>query len=102
MEMTSMFQIGQIVGMIILAALFVIMIKADVKILRVEMKAISKNLELLNTAFSQLSQVLSRSDVADTRIARLEEDVRDLRHGRGFIQDDVNGEYGPRGKIKER
>jgi DNA polymerase II small subunit/DNA polymerase delta subunit B len=100
MELNSVFQIGQIIGMIVLATIFVVMIKSDVKVLKVQMGAISDNLKILNDSFSKLSDILSRSAVQDTRIARLEEDVREMRRGRGFIQQEVEGEYTTRGKIR--
>lgn len=99
MELTSIFQVGQLIGMIVLATLFVVMIKADVKVLKVQMGGLSDNLSLLNNSFTKLSDVLSQSAVQDSRIARCEQDIRELRHGQGFVQD-VNGEYTLRGKVK--
>ena len=100
MEIASIFQIGQIVGMIILAALFVIMIKADVRVLRVQMDGISENLKILNNSFSKLSDVLTEAAVQNQRISRAEDDIRELRHGRGFVQESVDGEYARGGKIR--
>lgn len=98
MEMTAIYQIAQLAGMIILATIFVVMIKSDVKVLKVQMDGMNDNLKLLNASFTKLSDVLSNSAVQDNRISRAEEDIRELRHGRGFVQPDINGEYGPRGK----
>jgi hypothetical protein len=98
MEMTVIYQIGQLIGMVILATIFVVMIKSDVKILKVQMDGMNDNLKLLNSSFTKLSEVLSKSEVQENRISRAEEDIRELRHGRGFVQQDINGEYGSRGK----
>jgi cell division protein FtsL len=99
MEMASLWQLAQILGMIILAALFVIMIKADVRVLRVQMDGITENLKILNNSFSKLSDVLSEAAVQNSRIARAEEDIRELRHGRGFVRNGIEGEWGSGGKV---
>lgn len=93
MEMTPLFQIAQIGGMIVLATLFVVMIKSDVKVLKVQMDSITDNLKVLNNSFTKLSEVLSEAARQDVRITRCEEDIREMRHGRGFVRDDVSGEY---------
>ena len=100
MELNSLFQLGQLVAMFVLATIFVVMIKADVKILKVQMDGIADNLKILNSAFTKLSDVLSQTAVQDNRISRVEEDVRELRRGRGFIQEEVVGEYTSRGKVR--
>jgi hypothetical protein len=99
MELNSLFQLGQLAGMVVLATLFVVMIKADVKVLKVQMNGITDNLKILNNSFTKLSDVISQTAVQDNRISRLEEDIREMRHGRGFVQD-VGGEYSARGKVK--
>ena len=99
MELTTIFQLFQLGGMLVLATLFIVMIKADVRILKVQMNGIADNLKILNTAFTKLSEVLSQTAVQDNRISRAEEDIRELRHGRGFVQD-VTGEYTARGKVR--
>lgn len=93
MEISSLFQLGQLVVSIVLATVFVVMIKADVKVLKVQMSGITDNLKIL-------SDVLSKSAVQDNRLSRCEEDIREMRKGRGFIQDEANGEYTTRGKVK--
>ncbi len=41
----------------------------------------------------KLSDVITKMAVADLRITNLEKDVRDLRHGRGFVREAIDGEY---------
>lgn len=88
--------IVQSFGYIIIGIFFIVMIKADVKILRVEMKGIRDNLNLLNGSFKQLSDILSQVAVQDVRIDRVVDDIRELKHGKGFI---VDGEYTRKGKV---
>jgi len=99
-ELATLYQIGQMVGMAVLATLFIVMIKADVKVLKVQMRGIGDNITILNASFTKLSDVLTKAAVLDERQSRLEDDVRELRHGRGFVQQDINGEYARGGKVR--
>ncbi len=45
----------------------------------------------------KVGDVLIKMAVTDTRLTNLENDIRELRHGRGFV---VDGEYDHRGKLK--
>ena len=51
----------------------------------------------LETGFKSIQTMLTNSAVQDQRISNLEEDFRELRKGRGFIQREINGEW-PRGE----
>lgn len=101
MDTTTFFQLAEVGGMLVLATLFVVMIKSDVKVLKVQLDGITDNLRVLNSSFARLSDVLSATAVQDSKISRLEEDIRELRHGRGFVREDsVSGEYNRVGKVK--
>lgn len=89
--MEILIQIGQIIGPAIVATVFILMIKSDVKILGVRMDGIIQNLKVLNNSFDKLGDILTKVAVQDQRIAGIEEDLRELKHGRGFV--DVSGEY---------
>jgi prefoldin subunit 5 len=41
----------------------------------------------------KLAEVITKMAVTDLRITNLENEVRDLRHGRGFVQKAIDGEY---------
>ena len=83
---------------VVIGTVFVVMIKSDVKVLKVQMNGLSDNLKILNNSFDKLSEVLSRSAVQEQRIGRIEEDMRELRHGKGFVMAEINGEYSREGK----
>lgn len=51
----------------------------------------------LKNETKKLGDVLTQIAVQQTRIERLENDLRELRHGRGFVQAAVNREYGANG-----
>lgn len=43
---------------------------------------------------------LLNQNAINTRMSNLEENFRELKHGRGFIHDELNGEWNKRGKVK--
>lgn len=47
----------------------------------------------------KVSDVLIRMAVADTRLTGLEQDIREMKHGKGFVQD-INGEYSRQEKLR--
>lgn len=101
LDAQTTFQLLQCLAIIVLAVLFVVMIKADVKVLKVQMEGITDNLKILNNSFSKLSDVLSATAVQAQRISRVEEDIRELRHGRGFVQA-IQGEWNVKGQTDLR
>lgn len=90
MEFTVQLQLAQFIAYFIGVTVFIVMIKADVKVLTVQINGILKNLELLNLTISQ-------NAIQDMKISRLEEDIREMKHGRGFIN--VDGEWAKAGKV---
>lgn len=50
----------------------------------------------LQTEIKKLSEVITRMAVTDVRLTNLEQDIRELRHGRGFIRGEpgIDREYG--------
>lgn len=47
----------------------------------------------MKAEIKKVGQVLVQMAVTSTRLDNVEQDIRDLKHGRGFIQERVNGEY---------
>lgn len=91
----SIVQIIQILGYVVATTIFIVMIKADIRIIRVQMSGITENLKVLNSSLGKLSDILTKVAVQDTRIGGIEEDIRELKHGKGFVS--LNGEW-PRKK----
>ncbi len=85
MDLNSILQVGQILAYLVGIAIFIIMLKADIRILRHDMAAITLRQNILNEAFSQLTSILTTIARQDERIKATEDDIRDLRHGRGLI-----------------
>lgn len=96
--MELLLQIAQLIGPFIVAAGFIFMIKADVRVLGIKLEGMNANLAVLNNSFEKLGSILTSVAVQDQRILGLEEDIRELKHGRGFVS--VDGEYKKAGKVK--
>lgn len=47
----------------------------------------------LKTDVRALNKVVIELAVTDRRLLSVEEDIRELRHGRGFVRKAINGEY---------
>ena len=84
-------QIVQIAAYLIGAAIFVAMLKADIRVLRHDVRALSIRQDSLNEAFKQLTEILTTVAVQDNRIAAIEEDIREMKHGRGYVLPDKRG-----------
>ncbi len=86
MEFSTILQIAQIVGYLAAGIVFIIMIKSDVRVLKVQMDGMNENLKILNNSFDKLGSILTEVAVQDTRISRIEDDVKELKHGKGFVK----------------
>ena len=98
MEMQYILQLAQIIGYAIVATVFVMKITARVEVVKIQMSSLDNQLSMLNTSFARMGDILTRVAVQDTKIASFENDLRELRHGRGFIN--INGEWDSKGKVK--
>ena len=56
----------------------------------------------MQNEIKKLGDVLTKIALTDLRLTNVEQDVRELRHGVGFIRGDINGEYDSEGKLKNR
>jgi hypothetical protein len=59
--------------------------KADVRVVKHDLHALNEKFNTLNSAFSGLSDILTTVAVQDNRLNRLEEDMREFRHGEGMV-----------------
>lgn len=60
--------------------------RADIRIIRHDVKHIETGQKILNEAFAQLGTILTQVAVQDTRLGMIERAVDDLRHGQGFVR----------------
>ena len=58
-----------------------------------------KEIKEMKDELKELANVIIAMAVTTNRLTNVEEDIRDLRRGKGYIQSDVNGEYNQRGKV---
>ena len=61
--------------------------------LRVTVSDLKESVAEMKADIKALNTVVIRMAVADQRITAIEMDVRELRHGRGFIRNGVEGEW---------
>ena len=60
-------------------------VKSDVRVVKHDLHSLNDKVALMATAWSKLGDILTQVAVQDTRINRVEEDVRELRHGEGMV-----------------
>lgn len=105
MELTVWLQIGQIAVLVIGAAIYIIFIKADFKILKNSNEAnftiVRNDIHIMklradsqSDTLKQLTAILSTVAVQDNRLNHLEEDIREIRHGKGLV---LSGALNPSG-----
>lgn len=86
-DLSPVLQIIQIVLYFVGMVFFVIMLKADVRILRHDMATVKLRQDALNESLGVLTTVMTRVAVQDARMKSMEDSISELRRGRGHIQD---------------
>ncbi len=63
--------------------------------LRSTVSHIQEDMSDMKTEIKKVGEVLIKMATTDVRLSAVEQDIRDLKHGRGFIQprESLNGEY---------
>lgn len=92
----STITVGNIIEICVLlggGAIFLIKQSDTVKYILSEVKTVKDDIK-------DLKKLATDTAVINNRIANLEEDFRELKHGRGFVQNGLNGEWGEQGKVK--
>lgn len=60
--------------------------RAEVRVLRHDVRHIEKTLDNLSESIGNLGKALTQIAVQDARIAMIEKDIDELRHGQGFVK----------------
>lgn len=58
-----------------------------------------KELATMQTEISKIAKIVTDNAVMQQRILNIEEDIRDIKKGRGFIREEISGEYSRFSKI---
>lgn len=101
MDLAIWLQIGQIAALVIGAAIYIIFIKADFKILknsneanftivRNDMNIMKLRADSQSETLKQLTAILTTVAVQDNRLNNLEDDIREMKHGKGYILPNPN------------
>lgn len=62
---------------------------------------LSKDVQKHGVKIEGLQLVITAQAVQDQRLTDLERRIEELRHGRGFVQRDIDGLWGVAGKVKD-
>lgn len=81
----------QIGAFMVASVAFFFAIKADIRVLRHDMHSLRTRQDELNNAVGQLSAILTKVAVQDNRLNAIEEQIRELRHGDGYIAKRAGG-----------
>ena len=68
--------------------------------MRGDLKMLANDVRMHGTKIDKLEAIITAQAVQDQRISDLDRRIEELRHGRGFIQREVDGPYGSGGKSK--
>lgn len=88
MDLSTTLQVAQLGAYLVIGTVFVVMIKSDIRVVRHDMKNLHTRQDALNLGFTQLTTILTQVAVQDQRIKAIEDDIRELRHGKGYVRDD--------------
>lgn len=83
--------VGHILQILVMAATVIGVfygMRGEVRVLRHDVRHIEKQLEHLSEAFSQLGNILTKVAVQDARLSMIEKHVDELKHGRGFVDNE--------------
>ena len=69
--------------------------------LRSTVSNIKEDVQGMQTEIKKLADVITRMAVTDLRLTNVEQDIREMRHGKGFVQESIDGEYDYRGKTRK-
>lgn len=59
--------------------------RADIRVVKHDLKGLNDKVAMMATAWEKMGDVLTKVAVQDTRLNRIEDDVRELRHGDGYV-----------------
>lgn len=60
-------------------------VKSDVRMVKHDLHSLNDKVSMMGEAWIRMGDVLTKVAVQDERLNRVEEDMRELRHGNGFV-----------------
>lgn len=85
MELTTYLQIAQLAAYVTSIIVFIVLMKADIKIIKHDVRVIQSRADSQSESLKTITATLATVAAQDIRINHIEEDVRELRHGKGFV-----------------
>lgn len=81
------------IGNVIEVTVIVVGLVSALAMLRATVSRLSTDVSELKDDVKALNKVVVEMAVAHTRLDSIENDIRELRHGRGFIREAIEGEW---------
>jgi hypothetical protein len=75
--------------------------RGELNMLAQKLQLQSEDLRMQSTKLEKLAEVITLQAVQSERLNQMDRRIEDLRHGRGFVQRDVDGLWSGAGKARE-
>lgn len=75
----------QIAAFLVVGVLAFATLRADIRVLRHDMKNVQQEQEVVSETMTHLSSVLTTVAVQNVRLDRAEKTIDEMRHGQGFV-----------------
>ncbi len=69
--------------------------------MRSEIRMLAVDVKRQGDQIKRLEDIIIKQAVQDQRLNELDRRIEDLRHGRGFVQRDIDGMWGTTGRVKD-
>lgn len=86
MDLHTVLTLAQLAAYVISITVFIVMMKADVKIVKHDITVMQARQDSLSETLKAINSTLTKVAVQDQRLNGIEEDIRELKHGKGFVR----------------
>lgn len=86
----NLIEIASIIGG---GGLVMVTMRSDIAVLKKEDESLKTNVKGIQDEIKQIGKVLIEQADQSRRILHIEEEMKDLRHGRGFVRESIDREY---------
>ena len=68
--------------------------------MRGDLRVLAHDVRVQGEEIKKLGEIITRQAVQGQRLDDMDRRIEDLRHGRGFVQRDIDGLWGTAGKVR--
>lgn len=94
-DLQTSVQLGQLAFYIVSGLYFIITLKGDIRVVNTTIEMLEKRGDSHSAKLNILTEAFTKLAVQDNRLKNIEDDIKDLKHGKGF----VTGEYDRHGNL---